>query len=301
MSILVTPATRIVTQGITGKVGLFHSQKCREYARDECGRTEPVIVGGVTPGKGGTEVDGFPVFNSVREAVEKAGANTSMIFVPPPFCADAILEAADAGCELIVAITEGVPVLDMVKVMSVLKHDFNCRLIGPNCPGIITPGVAKIGIMPGYIHKPGNVGLISKSGTLTYEAVWQLSNVGLGQSTAIGIGGDPIIGTTYIDLLQMFQDDPGTDAILVIGEIGGNAEILAAEYIKQHVTKPVAAFIAGATAPPGKRMGHAGAIISGGSGTAAEKVAALEAVGVEVAKSPADMGAAVQRAIAKHK
>jgi succinyl-CoA synthetase alpha subunit len=301
MSILVTPATRIVTQGITGKVGLFHSQKCRDYARDECGRSEPVIVGGVTPGKGGTEVDGFPVFNSVREAVDKAGANTSMIFVPPPFCADAILEAADAGCELIVAITEGVPVLDMVKVMSVLKHDFHTRLIGPNCPGIITPGVAKIGIMPGYIHKPGNVGLISKSGTLTYEAVWQLSNVGLGQSTAIGIGGDPIIGTTYIDLLQMFQDDPGTDAILVIGEIGGNAEILAAEYIQQHVTKPVAAFIAGATAPPGKRMGHAGAIISGGSGTAAEKVAALEAVGVEVAKSPADMGAAVQRAIAKHK
>ncbi|MBL8849542.1 MAG: succinate--CoA ligase subunit alpha [Planctomycetaceae bacterium] len=301
MSILVTPSTRIVTQGITGKVGLFHSQKCRDYARDECGRSEPVMVGGVTPGKGGTDVDGFPVFNSVREAVEKAGANTSMIFVPPPFCADAILEAADAGCELIVAITEGVPVLDMARVMSVLKHNFNCRLIGPNCPGIITPGVAKIGIMPGYIHKPGNVGLISKSGTLTYEAVWQLSNVGLGQSTAIGIGGDPIIGTTYIDLLQMFQDDPGTDAILVIGEIGGNAEILAAEYIKQHVTKPVAAFIAGATAPPGKRMGHAGAIISGGSGTAAEKVAALEAVGVEVANSPADMGAAVQRAIAKHR
>jgi len=301
MSILVTPSTRIVTQGITGKVGLFHSQKCRDYARDECGRTEPVIVGGVTPGKGGTEVDGFPVFNSVRESVEKAGANTAMIFVPPPFCADAILEAADAGCELIVAITEGVPVLDMVKVMGVLKDNPNCRLIGPNCPGIITPGVAKIGIMPGYIHKPGSVGLISKSGTLTYEAVWQLSNVGLGQSTAIGIGGDPIIGTTYIDLLQMFQDDPGTDAMLVIGEIGGNAEILAAEYIKQHVTKPVAAFIAGATAPPGKRMGHAGAIISGGSGTAAEKVAALEAVGVEVAQSPADMGAAVQRAIAKHK
>ena len=301
MSILVTPATRIVTQGITGKVGLFHSQKCREYARDECGRTEPVIVGGVTPGKGGTEVDGFPVFNSVRESVEKAGANTAMIFVPPPFCADAILEAADAGCELIVAITEGVPVLDMVKVMGVPKDNPNCRVIGPNCPGVITPGVAKIGIMPGYIHKPGSVGLISKSGTLTYEAVWQLSNVGLGQSTAIGIGGDPIIGTTYIDLLQMFQDDPGTDAMLVIGEIGGNAEILAAEYIKQHVTKPVAAFIAGATAPPGKRMGHAGAIISGGSGSAAEKVAALEAVGVEVAQSPADMGAAVQRAIAKHK
>jgi succinyl-CoA synthetase alpha subunit len=301
MSILVSSSTRIVTQGITGKVGLFHSQKCRDYARDECGREEPVIVGGVTPGKGGETVDGFPVFNSVHEAVEKTGANTSMIFVPPPFCADAILEAADAGCELIVAITEGVPVLDMVKVMNVLADNPNTRLIGPNCPGIITPGVAKIGIMPGYIHKPGSVGLISKSGTLTYEAVWQLSNVGLGQSTAIGIGGDPIIGTTYIDLLQLFQDDPGTDAILVIGEIGGNAEVLAAEFIKQYVTKPVAAFIAGKTAPPGKRMGHAGAIISGGSGTAAEKIAALEAVGVEVAQSPADMGAAVQRAIARRK
>jgi succinyl-CoA synthetase alpha subunit len=301
MSILVSPSTRIITQGITGKVGLFHSQKCRDYARDECGRSEPVIVGGVTPGKGGEEVDGFPVFNSVHEAVEKTGANTSMIFVPPPFCADAILEAADAGCELIVAITEGVPVLDMVKVMNVLADNPHTRLIGPNCPGVITPGVAKIGIMPGYIHKPGNIGLISKSGTLTYEAVWQLSNVGLGQSTAIGIGGDPIIGTAYIELLQLFQDDPGTDAILLIGEIGGNAEILAAEFIKQNVTKPVAAFIAGKTAPPGKRMGHAGAIISGGSGTAAEKVAALEAVGVEVADSPADMGTAVQRAIAKRK
>jgi succinyl-CoA synthetase alpha subunit len=301
MSILVSPSTRIVTQGITGKVGLFHSQKCRDYARDECGREEPVIIGGVTPGKGGETVDGFPVFNSVHEAVEKTGANTSMIFVPPPFCADAILEAADAGCELIVAITEGVPVLDMVRVKSILAHKPYSRLIGPNCPGVITPGVAKIGIMPGYIHKPGRVGLISKSGTLTYEAVWQLSNVGLGQSTAIGIGGDPIIGTTYTDLLQLFQDDPGTDAILVIGEIGGNAEILAAEFIQQHVTKPVAAFIAGKTAPPGKRMGHAGAIISGGSGTAAEKIAALKAVGVEVAQSPADMGTAVQRAIAKRK
>ncbi len=301
MSILVSPSTRIITQGITGKVGLFHAQKCREYSRDECGRSEDVFVGGVTPGKGGETVDGFPVFDSVHEAVEKTGANTSMIFVPPPFCADAILEAADAGCELIVAITEGVPVLDMAKVMNILVDNPQTRLIGPNCPGIITPGVAKIGIMPGYIHKPGNVGLISKSGTLTYEAVWQLSNVGLGQSTAIGIGGDPIIGTTYIDLLQLFQDDPGTDAILLIGEIGGNAEILAADFIKQHVTKPVAAFIAGKTAPPGKRMGHAGAIISGGSGTAAEKVAALEAVGVEVADSPADMGAAVQRAIARRK
>jgi succinyl-CoA synthetase alpha subunit len=301
MPILVSPSTRIITQGITGKVGLFHAQKCREYARDECGRPEDVFVGGVTPGKGGETVDGFPVFDSVHEAVEKTGANTSMIFVPPPFCADAILEAADAGCELIVAITEGVPVLDMAKVMNVLADNPQTRLIGPNCPGVITPGVAKIGIMPGYIHKPGNVGLISKSGTLTYEAVWQLSNVGLGQSTAIGIGGDPIIGTTYIDLLQLFQDDPGTDAILLIGEIGGNAEILAAEFIKQHVTKPVAAFIAGKTAPPGKRMGHAGAIISGGSGTAAEKIAALEAAGVIVAQSPADMGTALQRAMKEKK
>lgn len=300
MSILVTPKTRFITQGITGKAGLFHSQKCREYAKDECKRTEPVLVGGVTPGKGGTDVDGFPVFNSVHEAVKKAGANTVMVFVPPPFCADAIMEAADAGVELIVAITEGVPVLDMAKVMRFLEGK-PTRLIGPNCPGVITPGVAKIGIMPGYIHKPGKVGLVSKSGTLTYEAAWQLGNVGLGPSTAVGIGGDPIIGTTFIDLLEMFQKDPDTDSILMIGEIGGNAEIKAAEYIKKNVTKPVAAFIAGKTAPPGKRMGHAGAIISGGSGTAAEKIAALEAAGVIVAESPADMGAAVQRAIAKRK
>ncbi|VAX41450.1 Succinyl-CoA ligase [ADP-forming] alpha chain [hydrothermal vent metagenome] len=290
MSILVNEETKVICQGITGRTGLFHSQKCREYGTP--------LVGGVTPGKGGTEVDGFPVFNTVEEAREKTGANTSMIFVPPPFCADAIMEAADAGIELIVAITEGVPVIDMVKVTDYLK-DKPSRLIGPNCPGIITPGVAKIGIMPGYIHTPGTVGLISKSGTLTYEAVWQLSNVGLGQSTAIGIGGDPIIGTSFIDLLELFQKDPGTEAMLVIGEIGGNAEIEAAEYIKEHITKPVAGFIAGQTAPPGKRMGHAGAIISGGSGTAAEKIAALREAGVEVADSPADMGAALQRAIEK--
>jgi len=301
MSILVDSNTRIITQGITGNAGLFHSQQCRKYAAEECGRSEPVLVGGVTPGKGGTEVDGFPVFNSVREAAEETGANTSMIFVPPPFAADAIMESADAGMKLIVAITEGIPVLDMARVKRFLLEYPETRLIGPNCPGIITPGVAKIGIMPGYIHTPGNVGLISKSGTLTYEAVWQLSNIGLGQSTAVGIGGDPIIGTTYIDLLKLFQEDDGTEAILMIGEIGGDAEIRAAEYIRDHVTKPVAAFIAGKTAPPGKRMGHAGAIISGGSGTAAEKVAALEAVGVEVAESPADMGAAIQRAIAKAK
>ena len=307
MAILVTPETKIITQGITGNSGLFHSQKCREYA-EEVRPGESVVVGGVTPGKGGQEVDGFPVFDSVAEAVEKTGANTSLIFVPPPFAADAILEAADAGIELIVCITEGVPVLDMVRVKRLLEERnadaarsgaMGVRLIGPNCPGVITPGVAKIGIMPGYIHKPGRVGLISKSGTLTYEAVWQLSNAGLGQSTAVGIGGDPIIGTTFIDLLEMFEADPDTDAILCIGEIGGDAEIQAAEYIKEHVTKPCAAFIAGATAPPGKRMGHAGAIISGGSGTAAEKQAALRAAGVEVAESPADMGAALQRALEK--
>lgn len=300
MSILVDNNTRIITQGITGNAGLFHTQKSRDYARDECGRTEDVFVGGVTPGKGGTEVDGFPVFNTVVEAREKTGANTSLIFVPPPFCADAIMEAADAGIELIVAITEGVPVLDMVKATNYLKGK-KSRLIGPNCPGIITPGVAKIGIMPGYIHTPGSIGLISKSGTLTYEAAWQLGNVGLGQSTAIGIGGDPIIGTKFIDLLEMFENDPDTEAMLMIGEIGGNLEIEAAKYIKEHITKPVAAFIAGKTAPPGKRMGHAGAIIAGGKGTAAEKVEALEAAGVEVAESPADMGSAVTRALEKAK
>ena len=297
MSILVTEKTRVITQGITGKAGLFHSQKSREYAK-ECQPDVDVYVGGVTPGKGGTEVDGFPVFNSVAEAVEKAGANTSMVFVPPPFCADAIIESADAGIELIVAITEGIPTLDMVRAMHFVEKS-GARLIGPNCPGIITPGIAKIGIMPGYIHQPGTVGLISKSGTLTYEAAWQLGNLGLGQSTAIGIGGDPIIGTSFIDLLQLFEDDPGTESILMIGEIGGNAEQQAADYIKANITKPVAGFIAGQTAPPGKRMGHAGAIISGGSGTAAEKIEALEAAGVVVAKSPADMGQAMQEAIAK--
>lgn len=300
MAILVDKTTKIITQGITGKAGLFHSQKCREYAA-EVRPGESVMVGGVTPGKGGEVVDGFPVFDSVAEAREKTDCNTSLVFVPPPFCADAIMEAADAGMRLIVAITEGIPVLDMAKVKRFLESRPEVRLIGPNCPGIITPGVAKIGIMPGYIHQPGTVGLISKSGTLTYEAAWQLGNLGLGQSTAVGIGGDPIIGTHYIDLLRMFQDDPATESILMIGEIGGDAEIRAAEFIRTHVTKPVAAFIAGRTAPPGKRMGHAGAIISGGSGTAAEKIAALQAVGVEVAESPADMGEAVRRAIAKRR
>lgn len=292
MSILVNEDTRVICQGITGRAGLFHSQQCREYGTP--------MVGGVTPGKGGTEVDGFPVFDSVEEAVRKTGANASLVFVPPPFCGDAILEANDAGIDLIIAITEGVPVLDMVRVAKFMENS-SSRLVGPNCPGVITPGIAKIGIMPGYIHSPGSVGLISKSGTLTYEAAWQLGNIGLGQSTCIGIGGDPIIGTTFIDLLEMFENDPATESILMIGEIGGNAEQQAAEYIKNHVTKPVAGFIAGRTAPPGKRMGHAGAIISGGSGTADEKIAALEAAGVVVAESPADMGAAVKRAIEKAK
>lgn len=297
MSILVSKSTRVITQGITGNSGLFHSQQCRAYAAEYQPGVD-VFVGGVTPGKGGTTVDGFPVFNSVREAKEKTGANTSMVFVPPPFCADAILEAADAGMDLIIAITEGIPVMDMLRVKRGMAGS-KSRLIGPNCPGVITPGIAKIGIMPGYIHKPGTIGIISKSGTLTYEAAWQLGRVGLGQSTAVGIGGDPINGTNYIELLEMFQNDPGTEGILVIGEIGGSAEQEAAEYIKSHVTKPVAGFIAGQTAPPGKRMGHAGAIISGGGGGAAEKMAALRAAGVIVSDSPGGMGDAMKKAMQK--
>ncbi len=297
MSILVSRSTRVITHGITGKTGLFHAQQCRAYAA-ECQPGADVFVGGVTPGKGGTTVDDFPVFNSVIEAREKTGANTSMVFVPPPFCADAILEAADAVMELIVAITEGIPVMDMLRVRRGLERS-SSRLIGPNCPGVITPGIAKIGIMPGYIHRPGTIGIISKSGTLTYEAAWQLGRVGLGQSTAVGIGGDPINGTNYIELLKMFQDDPGTEGILLIGEIGGNAEQEAAEYIRSSVTKPVAGFIAGQTAPPGKRMGHAGAIISGGGGTAAEKMAALREADVVVSDSPGGMGEAMQTAMAR--
>ncbi len=287
MSILVDNSTRLLVQGL-GKSGTFHAIQCRDYGTN--------IVGAVKPGKGGTKQEGFDLFDTVSEAVAKTGANASMIFVPPPGAADAILEAADAGIAVIVCITEGIPVLDMARVMGVLRGK-SCKLIGPNCPGIITPGQCKIGIMPGYIHKPGPVGLISRSGTLTYEAVWQLSNLGLGQSTAVGIGGDPIIGTNQIDLLKMFQNDPKTEAILMMGEIGGSAEEKAAEYIKDHVTKPVAAFIAGQTAPPGRRMGHAGAIASGGSGGAKEKIAALRAAGVHVADSPADLGVTLQRAL----
>jgi succinyl-CoA synthetase alpha subunit len=290
MSILVNKQTRVICQGITGKAGAFHTKGCKEYGT--------AMVGGVTPGKGGEIVEGLPVFDTVVEAVEKTGANASMIFVPAAFTADAILEAIDAGIDVICAITEGVPVLDMVRVYELVRRSQSV-LIGPNCPGVITPGECKIGIMPGYIHKPGKIGIMSRSGTLTYEAVWQTSNLGLGQSTCIGLGGDPIVGTNYIDLFRRFQDDPQTEAILMIGEIGGTAEEEAALYVKEHIDKPVAAFIAGRTAPPGRRMGHAGAIISGGKGTAAEKVAALKDAGIEVADSPADMGQAVQRALAR--
>jgi succinyl-CoA synthetase alpha subunit len=292
MSILINKDTRVICQGITGKVGQFHTKGCLEYGSK--------MVGGVTPGKAGEKIEGLPVFDTVVEAVEKTGADATMIFVPAAFTADAILEAVDAGIKTVIAITEGVPVLDMVRVWNVVKHG-SSRLIGPNCPGVITPEECKIGIMPGYIHKKGPVGLMSRSGTLTYEAVWQLSGLGLGQSTCVGLGGDPIVGTSFIDLFKLFQADPATEAILMIGEIGGTAEEQAAAFVRDHVTKPVAAFIAGRAAPPGKRMGHAGAIISGGKGTAAEKIAALEAAGIEVAESPADMGAAVQRAIARRK
>jgi succinyl-CoA synthetase alpha subunit len=288
MSILINKNTRVICQGITGKVGQFHTRGCKEYGTK--------MVGGVTPGKGGETVESLPVFDTVMEAVEKTGADATMIFVPPGFTADAILEAVDAGIKTVIAITEGVPVLDMARVLPIVKRSKSV-LVGPNCPGVITPGECKIGIMPGYIHKPGNVGLMSRSGTLTYEAVWQLTNLGLGQSTCVGLGGDPIVGTSFIDCLKMFQADPQTEAILMMGEIGGTAEEEAAAYVKQHVTKPVAAFIAGRTAPPGKRMGHAGAIISGGKGTATEKLAALKAAGIEIAESPADMGVAVQRAM----
>ncbi len=281
MSVLVDKNTKVVTQGITGATGQFHTRACKEYGTK--------MVAGVTPGKGGQDFEGIPIFDTVRQAKEKTGANVSVIYVPPPFAADAILEAVDADLDLVICITEGIPVVDMIRVKRAMTGT-RTRLIGPNCPGIITPGEAKIGIMPGHIHKPGAVGVVSRSGTLTYEAVYQLTELGIGQSTCIGIGGDPVNGTNFIDSLKLFNEDPKTEAIVMIGEIGGSAEEEAAEYVKKHVKKPVVGFIGGMTAPPGKRMGHAGAIIAGGKGTAAEKIAALEAAGIKVSRSPADIG-----------
>jgi succinyl-CoA synthetase alpha subunit len=288
MSILVNKNTRVLTQGITGATGQLHTRACKEYGTQ--------MVGGVVPGKGGTDFEGIPIFNTVEEARKATGANATVSYVPPPFAADAIVEAAAAGIELIICITEGVPVLDMVKVKAYLAGT-RSRLIGPNCPGIITPGECKIGIMPGYIHQRGDIGVVSRSGTLTYEAVYQLTQLGLGQSTCVGIGGDPIVGTGHIDALKLFNEDPQTRAVIMIGEIGGTAEEEAAHYIKQNFKKPVVAFIAGQTAPKGRRMGHAGAIISGGSGTAADKIAALRAAGISVAMSPAELGITMKQVL----
>lgn len=291
MGILVNKNTRVITQGITGKSGSFHTEQCIAYGSH--------FVGGVTPGKGGQSIFELPIFDTVAEAKDATDCNASMIFVPPPYAAEAILEAEEAGVELIVCITEGIPIKDMLEVSRVMRHSKTSRLIGPNCPGIITPGECKIGIMPGYIHKKGNIGIVSRSGTLTYEAVWQTTLLGLGQSTCVGIGGDPLNGTNFIDILKLFEQDEDTLGILLIGEIGGNAEEQAAEWIRKNTTKPVAAFVAGLTAPPGKRMGHAGAIISGGKGSAEDKITALKNAGVLVAPSPAEMGNTMLQAMEK--